>query len=232
MNYRKIWEDLNGSIPIDEFGIPYEIHHIDGNHENNNIENLMCISIVEHFNIHYNQGDLLAALLIASRINNYLDGKYDKALLSQISKRSNEVRIKAGTHNFLNDSHRENNRQIQQGLYAAGKHHFCEGQSERGKKSHAKRVEKWQTLTEEEFFNLIKTYNFYVLKKLRSGKIDKVINGIIIQAINARYNTNDDKNNFFNKLIGYHNVDEAYLFTNEQIKNNRRRRKEHTAKRS
>jgi hypothetical protein len=232
MNYRKIWEEKNGSIPVDEFGIPYEIHHIDGDHNNNNIENLTCISIADHFNIHYNQGDHLAALLIATRINNYVDGKYDKELLSEISKRSNKARIKAGTHNFLNDLHRENNRQVQQNLYSAGKHHFCEGQSDRGKKSHAKRVERWQTLLEEDFLNLIKTYNFYVIKKLRNGNIDKVINGIIIQAINARYTSNDEKNIFYNKLIGYHNVNEAYLFADEQVKNNRRRRRERTAKRS
>lgn len=232
MNYRKIWEETNGNIPLDEFGIPYEIHHIDGNHDNNNIENLMCVSIVDHFNIHYNQGDHLAALLIATRINNYVDGKYDKELLSEISKRSNESRIKAGTHNFLNELHRENNRQVQQNLYATGRHHFCEGQSDRGKKSHVKRVERWQTLSEEDFFNLIKTYNFYVIKRLRNGNIEKVINGIIIQSINARYNTNDDKNIFYNKLIGYHNVNEAYLFTDEQVKDNRRRRRERTAKRS
>jgi hypothetical protein len=30
-NYRKIWENYYGLIPIDEKGRSYEIHHIDGN---------------------------------------------------------------------------------------------------------------------------------------------------------------------------------------------------------
>lgn len=232
MNYRKIWEEANGSIPVDEFGIPYEIHHIDGNHANNDIKNLACISITDHFNVHYRQGDFLAALLIVTRINNNLNGKYDKILISEISKRSNRARINAGTHNFLNKKHRDNNKQIQQNLYATGKHHFCTGQSERGKKSHAKRVDRWKTLSEEDFFNLLVSYKFYVTKKLRSGKVEKVINGIIIQAINARYSDNEDKNTFYNKLMEYHNVNEAYLFTNEQDKSNRCRRRQRTAKRT
>lgn len=232
MNYRKIWEETNGRIPIDEFGIPYEIHHIDGNHANNDIKNLACVSITDHFNLHYQQGDLLSAILIAARINNYLNGKYDKVLISEISKRSNKERINAGTHNFLNKKHRENNKQIQQNLYVTGKHHFCTGQSERGKKSHTKRVERWKTLSEKDFFKLLVTYSFYVTKKLRNGNIEKVINGIIIQAINARYSSNKDRNIFYNKLMEYHNVNETYLFTDEQVKNNRRRRRERTTKRA
>lgn len=232
MNYRKIWEETNGRIPIDEFGIPYEIHHIDGNRTNNDVKNLVCVSITDHFNIHYQQGDFLSAILIATRINNHLNGKYDRVLISEISKRSNKARINAGTHNFLNKKHRENNKQIQQNLYATGKHHFCTGQSERGKKSHTKRVERWKTLSEKDFFNLLITYSFYVTKKLRNGNVEKVINGIIIQAINARYSSNKDRNIFYNKLTEYHNVNETYLFTDEQVKNNRRRRRERTAKRA
>ena len=51
-NYRKIWIEHNGPIPIDENGRSYEIHHIDGNHSNNHIDNLKCVSIQEHYDMH------------------------------------------------------------------------------------------------------------------------------------------------------------------------------------
>ena len=68
MKYRKLWEKINGPIPKDEQGRSYEIHHIDGNRKNNNIDNLICISIEDHYKIHLLQGDYLAAALIAERI--------------------------------------------------------------------------------------------------------------------------------------------------------------------
>ena len=73
--YRKIWEDRHGPIPIDEEGRTYEIHHIDGNHKNNDINNLACMPIKEHYDTHYAQGDWGACLMIAKRMNlpsNYL----------------------------------------------------------------------------------------------------------------------------------------------------------------
>lgn len=68
MNYRKIWESVYGAIPKDEEGFSFEIHHIDGNHSNNNIENLKLVSIKEHLKIHLEQEDWFAAALIAKRI--------------------------------------------------------------------------------------------------------------------------------------------------------------------
>jgi len=69
MNYRKIWIQHNGPIPKDEEGRSYDIHHIDKDRSNNSIENLMCVSIEEHYNIHFNQGDWNAAALIADRLS-------------------------------------------------------------------------------------------------------------------------------------------------------------------
>lgn len=67
--YRKIWEEAYGPIPKDELGRSYEIHHIDGNHANNDLSNLVCVSIEEHINIHLKQGDLGAVQLITKRLN-------------------------------------------------------------------------------------------------------------------------------------------------------------------
>lgn len=74
MNYRKIWESVNGLIPRDEFGFSYEIHHIDGNRKNNSIDNLLCISIRDHLQIHLDQEDWGAAALISRRLS--LGSKY------------------------------------------------------------------------------------------------------------------------------------------------------------
>lgn len=50
--YRRIYEQNFGPIPKG-----HHIHHIDGDHSNNNPENLMCMTAQEHFRIHYNQKD-------------------------------------------------------------------------------------------------------------------------------------------------------------------------------
>lgn len=68
-NYRKIWEENFGEIPKDEEGRTFEIHHKDGNRENNSLENLMCLSIKEHYNIHYQNGDYGACVMIAKRMS-------------------------------------------------------------------------------------------------------------------------------------------------------------------
>ena len=45
--HRYVWEFYNGKIPDG-----YEIHHKDGDHANNTIENLQCLSKVEHQKLH------------------------------------------------------------------------------------------------------------------------------------------------------------------------------------
>lgn len=66
--YRKVWESVNGKIPKDDFNRSYEIHHIDGNHTNNDITNLKLVTIEEHYNIHFDQGDYAACNMIAKRM--------------------------------------------------------------------------------------------------------------------------------------------------------------------
>lgn len=72
---RNIWKSYFGEIPKDENGRSYEIHHIDGNSENNDITNLTCISIQEHYNLHLIKGEIAAANLIADRMNLSITGK-------------------------------------------------------------------------------------------------------------------------------------------------------------
>ena len=41
--YRKIYEENFGPIPKEPNGRSYEIHHIDGNHSNNDPSNLIAV---------------------------------------------------------------------------------------------------------------------------------------------------------------------------------------------
>lgn len=81
MNYRKIWETTHGPIPIDENGVTFDIHHIDGNRKNNTIENLQCVSLIEHYEIHlskflidFNPKDFAAIVFLSNRINKTAKG--------------------------------------------------------------------------------------------------------------------------------------------------------------
>ncbi len=54
-SYRKIWREHTGlAIPPG-----WHIHHIDGDHSNNNPENLNCVSPTMHWWAHWLRGDIL-----------------------------------------------------------------------------------------------------------------------------------------------------------------------------
>lgn len=92
--YRKIYENHYGPIPKDETGRSFEIHHIDGNRSNNDPINLKCVSIQEHYDIHYSQGDWAACLKIGSKM------KISPEELSNIASLNSKKRISEGTHPF------------------------------------------------------------------------------------------------------------------------------------
>lgn len=69
MNYRDVYRINFGDIPKDELGRSFDIHHKDGNRKNNNPNNLVAVSIQEHYDIHYNRGDFNACFLIAKRMD-------------------------------------------------------------------------------------------------------------------------------------------------------------------
>ena len=62
MNYRKLYENKIGKIPND-----WEIHHIDFNHNNNDIDNLIAIPKIVHVVIHQ------TGYLNRSEINNLIN---------------------------------------------------------------------------------------------------------------------------------------------------------------
>lgn len=130
--YRKIYEQHFGAIPKDSDGRSYDIHHVDGNHSNNEPNNLKALTIQEHYDIHYSQRDWYACLKMAQRIKfspeetsaiarkNALklveNGKHP-FLGGEESRKINTKRINEGTHNFLGPS--LNDKRVNDGT-----HHF------------------------------------------------------------------------------------------------------------
>lgn len=128
--YRKIWIDNFGDIPIDSDGRSFEIHHIDGDNSNNNISNLKCVSIKEHYEIHLAQGDLYACSYIAARMaikprdlkeirSKATKNMHQKLLsenrhwtktdafkqkISKITKERNKRLVSEKTHNFVTNN--------------------------------------------------------------------------------------------------------------------------------
>lgn len=96
--YRKIYKQYYGDIPKDASGRSYEIHHIDGDHNNNDPSNLKAVTIQEHYDIHYNQGDWSACRLISMKM------ALTPKEISDLARLSNKQRVENGTHNFLGDS--------------------------------------------------------------------------------------------------------------------------------
>jgi hypothetical protein len=97
VSYRSLWVKHNGPIPVDSDGRAYEIHHINGDKYDNRIENLMCVPIREHYDIHYSQGDWAACLRISTRMDISPEEK------SQLASKQQLSRIESGEHHFLHN---------------------------------------------------------------------------------------------------------------------------------
>ena len=115
LNYRKIYEQYYGSIPIDSDGRTYDIHHIDGDRNNNDPSNLKAITIQDHCNIHYEQGDYAAAHALAMKMQKPHEEISSLAKLAA-QKRTvagknpfsgpvlNQKKMENGTHPFLKEN--------------------------------------------------------------------------------------------------------------------------------
>ena len=74
--YGRLWEELNGK------GIPprHHIHHIDNDKTNNSIENLLCLSPKEHYELHKTNFELCGDkrdYFAMTYLARYLDDKQD-----------------------------------------------------------------------------------------------------------------------------------------------------------
>lgn len=95
INYRRIWISHYGKIPKDANGRSFDIHHLDGNIENNSIENLIAVSVLEHYYLHKDQKEYGAAAMIARRM------KIKPNDLSETVKLQMQELVESGKHNFL-----------------------------------------------------------------------------------------------------------------------------------
>lgn len=138
--YRKIYESHLGPIPKDADGRSYDIHHIDGNRSNNNLNNLVAVSLHEHYDIHYKQKDFGACFLIGKKI-----GRTPEELSEYFSKLATKTAnrlVSDGLHNFQgsrNPIHDKIAKGIQQRISREqnlkrvndGTHHFLGGDIQR-----------------------------------------------------------------------------------------------------
>ena len=118
--YRKIYEKHYGKIPRDPDGRSYEIHHIDGNHQNNDPANLVAVTLQEHYDLHFSQGDYAACLLMATQRMNKTPLEIS-ALASKIARQ----RIANGTNPIVVSSEAARERALK--IFARGEHPFLQG---------------------------------------------------------------------------------------------------------
>jgi HNH endonuclease len=127
---RAIYKKFFGDIPKDTNGRSYEIHHIDGNHNNNDINNLKLVTIEEHYAIHYTQGDYGACLIMTKRMGILPEEK------SKLASKHSQARIARGDHPFLRKGFQSNTAQK---MVEKGTHPFLGGNVQR--ESNRKRKE-------------------------------------------------------------------------------------------
>jgi hypothetical protein len=109
--YIKIYKQHYGEIPRDSQGRSYDIHHIDGDYTNNDIHNLVALSIEEHYNLHKSQEDWGSVWALAKRLDVSQQEK------SETTRNMNLARARVGTHwsqvSSKNGSHPFQNLEIQ-----------------------------------------------------------------------------------------------------------------------
>jgi hypothetical protein len=142
-NYRKIYEHHHGPILKEPNGRAYEVHHIDGNHSNNNPANLTLLTIAEHLQAHLDNNDWGGAQAVKMRMNCSPQEISEFARQMQLKlvaegrhhmKQENNPsrqRVDNGTHNFLGGA-------IQKQKVANRTHHLLSGEIQR--KNTAKRI--------------------------------------------------------------------------------------------
>lgn len=96
MNYRKYYQDYHQICLLP--GV--DIHHIDGNRQNNSIENLQALFRHEHIQVHLDQGDWCAANLLSDikiDVSGERNANYGNVWNEEQRKHLSEVRKKLHT---------------------------------------------------------------------------------------------------------------------------------------
>ena len=107
--YQELWIEHYGEIPREPNGKLYEIHHINGDHDDNRIENLMALTKSEHAKLHAAEkladgthimlGGEIQRRRVANGTHNMLGG--------EIARELGRKRMADGTHHFLNSEHQK-----------------------------------------------------------------------------------------------------------------------------
>lgn len=144
-NYRKIYELYYGEIPKEIDGRPYDIHHKDGNRENNDPQNLIALPIKDHYELHLKQGDYRAAHALSLRM------KLDYETIKQLASKAANERVKNGTHHWLGGEIQKKNSKK---LVEDGKHYWVQPEhSEKVKIRNIKLLESGQHPFQRENFH-------------------------------------------------------------------------------
>ena len=145
-DYRKIYEQHYGSIPLDEKGRRYDIHHIDGDHTNDDPSNLKAVTLDEHYAIHYEQGDYGACQSIMMRMDRTskeISELAKKVALEKMAngthhfcdiewrKKSYQKQVERGNHNFSGEAGSKFASERNKRLMAEGRHPFAGGEISR-----------------------------------------------------------------------------------------------------
>ena len=116
-NHRLIYEQHYGPIPKDEFGRTYEVHHIDRNHSNNDPKNLIAVTIQEHYDIHYSQGDYGACQVISIRMETSPEE------ISKLAKLAMDKRVADKTNHHLREDYKAKIKEVHDLRVQNGTHH-------------------------------------------------------------------------------------------------------------
>jgi len=124
-NYRKIYENHIGPIPREPDGRTYDIHHIDGDRSNNTPENLVALTIQEHYDLHKKQSDWYACWKLAGKMKNTPQEASHMARLAALEQ------IKNGKNKFAGEAGSLLSREVQRRQIEAGTHCLLSGDIQR-----------------------------------------------------------------------------------------------------
>jgi len=164
--YRRIYEAHFGKIPKDEHGRSYDVHHKDGNHENNDPSNLIALPIHEHYRIHRENEDWGSCWAISLRM------KMSPKEISEISRKTNTERVNNGTHNFLNG---EIARKYQRNKVNDGTHHFFFMNKGKDHSWYDHTIRTWKNKITGQIVRMT-NYELRTTFNLKSGAVSRVVN--------------------------------------------------------
>jgi HNH endonuclease len=117
--YRRIYTEHFGSIPKDENGKTFHIHHKDGDRNNNHPSNLIALSEQDHYDLHLKQGDYGACQKLAISMNMSSEN------ISELARKYAYERVEKGTHPFLDSEiQRQNVKKYNDRAFSDGSHPF------------------------------------------------------------------------------------------------------------